>query len=110
MGKIAHERRVVARMISLYCSKYEGNAELCDECKALMEYAERRLSHCPYKEQKPTCRLCSIHCYKPQMRERMKQVMRFSGPRMMWYYPWDALRHLWSELKTLIKQKMRVTR
>ena len=108
--KIAQEKRVVERMIRLYCRKYEGNPQLCDDCKALMEYAEHRLSRCPFKDQKPTCRLCAIHCYKPQMRERMKRVMRFAGPRTMWYYPWDALLHIYSELETLIQQTRRVTR
>ena len=31
---------------------------------------------------------------KPVMRERMRQVMRFSGPRMLLYAPWQAIRHL----------------
>jgi hypothetical protein len=31
------------------------------------------------------------------MRERMRAVMRFSGPRMMWYHPVDAIKHLWRE-------------
>ena len=110
MGKIDQEKRVVARMICLYCNKYEGNAQLCDECRALMKYAEHRLSRCPFKEQKPTCRLCPIHCYKPDEREKMQRVMRFAGPRMMWHYPLDALRHLISELKTVITQQKRVAR
>ena len=108
--RIAREKQVVRRMIELYCRNFEGNKELCDECKELMEYAAKRLTRCPFQDKKPTCRLCPIHCYKPQMRDKMKQVMRYAGPRMMWYYPWDALHHMLNELQTLIYQKKRVTR
>ena len=66
-------------------------------CRELEEYACKRLSHCPFGEEKPTCRLCTVHCYKPQMKERMKKVMRYAGPRMLLYHPIAAVRHLWRE-------------
>ena len=50
-----------------------------------------------YVKAKPTCRLCPIHCYKREMKERMRQVMRYAGPRMLLYHPLIALRHLWRE-------------
>ena len=34
------------------------------------------------------------HCYKPEMRERIRQVMRYSGPRMITKHPVAAIRHL----------------
>ena len=103
--KIAQEKRVVERMIRLYCRKYEGNAQLCDECKALLEYAHQRLSRCKFGDAKPTCRLCPIHCYRPDMRKQMQQVMRYAGPRMLLYHPKDALIHLWSEMKNKLINK-----
>ena len=103
--KIAQEKRVVERMIRLYCRKYEGNAQLCDECKALLEYAHQRLSLCKFGDGKPTCRLCPIHCYRPDMRKQMQQVMRYAGPRMLLYHPKDALIHLWSEMKNKLSNK-----
>lgn len=95
---IEQEKRVVERMISLYCRKYEKNQTLCNACKALLDYAHLRLSRCKYGDAKPTCRLCPIHCYRPDMRKQMQQVMRYAGPRMLIYYPKDALMHLWNEL------------
>lgn len=103
--KIAQEKRVVERMIRLYCLKYEGNAQLCDECKALLEYAHQRLSRCKFGDVKPTCRLCPIHCYRPDMRKQMQQVMRYAGPRMLLYHPKDALIHIWSEMKNKLSNK-----
>ena len=99
MGRIEEEKRVVELMIRLYCRHKEGNAELCESCKVLLEYAHARLSKCPFGDKKSTCRKCSIHCYKPDMREQMRAVMRYAGPRMLLYHPWYALKHMWQELR-----------
>ena len=56
-----------------------------------------RLSRCPFGENKTTCRLCPVHCYKPEMKKRMQEVMRYAGPRMLLYHPTAACRHLWKE-------------
>lgn len=81
-------------MIRIYCRRKEGNAELCDDCRTLLDYAAKRLTHCPFGENKKSCRRCTIHCYSPSMRERIRIVMRFSGPRMILYAPFEVLRHI----------------
>lgn len=93
-SRIVREKRVVEIMIRLYCRKKEKNASLCPECTALLHYAEARLDRCPFGEGKSSCQRCTVHCYKPAMRSRMREVMRFAGPRMILYAPWEALRHL----------------
>lgn len=85
-------------MIRLWCRKKEGNASLCPDCEALIAYASARLERCPHGESKPTCRKCTIHCYAPQERERIRCVMRWAGPRMILYHPAEALRHMVREL------------
>jgi hypothetical protein len=91
------EKQTVSAMIALYC---HGNRhELpCAECEALEDYALQRLDKCPYGNEKPSCKDCPIHCYKPAMREKIKEVMRYSGPRMLWKYPWLAVRHKLSQV------------
>ena len=74
--------------------KVDVIAELLKEDEELLRYAHARLDHCPFGEKKSACKECTVHCYKPVMRERMRQVMRFSGPRMLLYAPWQAIRHL----------------
>ena len=64
----------------------------------MAEYAEERLSRCRFGERKPTCRLCKVHCYRTDMRLKMKEVMRYSGPRMIFYHPVIAMRHLVREM------------
>jgi len=51
------------------------------------------MENCPFKEGKPVCSACSIHCYKPAMREGIRQVMRYAGPRMLLRHPLLTLAH-----------------
>lgn len=91
---IEEEKKIAGQMIRLYCKKHEGNQELCPSCQELLEYAYHRLDRCKYGEEKPTCQKCPIHCYKPEMKERIRKVMRWSGPRMILYHPITSIKHL----------------
>ncbi len=94
MTRIEREKHTVELMIRLYCRKKEGNRELCEECRELLAYACKRLDACKFGNEKPACKNCTVHCYRPEMRERIRRVMRYAGPRMMLYHPVAAIRHL----------------
>ena len=102
-GKREREKETVTLMIRLYCRKRHaearaaagvGKEELCPECEALATYARQRSDRCPFMEEKTFCSNCRVHCYTPEMREKIREVMRFSGPRMMFHRPVMAIRHL----------------
>lgn len=97
-NRIDEEKAVVGQMIRIYCRRYEGNITLCPECRELLDYACRRLENCPYGNGKPTCKKCPVHCYRPEMKERIRIIMRWSGPRMILYHPLAAIKHLLREL------------
>ena len=92
--KREREKEVVSLMISLYCRKKHGCKTLCPECAALDDYARSRSDHCPFMETKTFCSNCRVHCYQKNMREKIREVMRFSGPRMIFYHPVMAIRHV----------------
>ena len=92
--KREREKETVSLMISLYCRKHHGGKDLCPECAALDAYARRRSDKCPFMETKTFCSNCKVHCYKADMRERIRAVMRFSGPRMLFHHPVMAIRHV----------------
>lgn len=96
MAKISSEKTTVERMINLYCRKRHGNKVLCPECEELKEYALKRLDKCTFGDDKPTCKECKVHCYKPEKRDKIRKIMRFSGPRMLLYDPLGLLRHKFS--------------
>ncbi len=91
--RIDRESITVGHMVRLYCRYHHGRT-LCADCRQLLEYASERLERCPFQEGKTTCARCPVHCYRPEMRERVRQVMRYSGPRMTFRHPYLALRHL----------------
>lgn len=88
-------------MIRLYCRKKHKNKSdiLCDECNELKEYAHFRLDKCPFGDEKMACADCEIHCYKPEMREKVQEMMRFSGPRLILYHPLDVFIHFLKDKK-----------
>ncbi|MDF7801469.1 nitrous oxide-stimulated promoter family protein [Pontiellaceae bacterium B1224] len=92
---IYSEFRTIEIMIRLYCRKRHGSRKaLCADCARLLAYAAERIEKCPFGADKPVCNQCTVHCYKPEMRERVKEVMRYSGPRMLLRHPVLAIRHL----------------
>jgi hypothetical protein len=93
--RMNRERRTVEAMIGVYCRGQHGTkGELCAECKALRSYARQRLEKCPFQEGKTTCAKCPVHCYKPGMREGIRAVMRYAGPRMLYRHPIMTLQHM----------------
>lgn len=94
--RMRREARTIEAMIAIYCRDKHGSrrGELCAECAGLQDYAGLRLEKCPYQEEKTTCVKCPTHCYKPAMRERVREVMRYAGPRMMLPHPGLTFMHL----------------
>lgn len=93
--KREREKRMVSQMIALYCrKKHHTRGDLCPQCAALDAYAKMRADKCPFMETKTFCSNCRIHCYRPDMRAKIREVMRFAGPRMILHHPVAAIRHV----------------
>ena len=93
--RITRELRTVEAMISVFCQGQHGTSDgLCPDCEALRHYAQNRLQTCPFQEGKTTCAKCPVHCYKPEMRARIRAVMRYAGPRMLYKHPVMTLQHM----------------
>jgi hypothetical protein len=91
---LARERQTIEAMVAIYCrGRHQRTDGLCAECSQLSDYALQRIVQCPYKEDKPVCARCPIHCYKPAMREEVRKVMRYAGPRMLLHHPLLTLWH-----------------
>lgn len=92
--RLAREYRTIALMIDVYCrAHHDAHGGVCATCTDLLDYAGRRLDRCPFRDKKPTCARCAVHCYSDQRREEIKRVMRYAGPHMAWRHPLLALRH-----------------
>ncbi len=98
-GKLLYEYRTIAAMVQIYCKAHHHNTTVdqCEECVTFLAYAHTRLDRCPYGQDKPTCNKCPVHCYKPHMKAKAREIMIFAGPRMLLPHPVMAIRHLLAE-------------
>ncbi|MCG9695391.1 nitrous oxide-stimulated promoter family protein [Shewanella sp. Isolate11] len=99
-GKLQQEFQTITAMVQIYCKDHcaaKGKLDQCQQCQAFLEYAHTRLDRCPYGQQKPTCNKCPVHCYKPELKAKAREIMIYAGPRMLLPHPIMAIRHLIAE-------------
>jgi len=94
LNRIEREKKTVENMIGIYCKINHHSQTLCNECLTMLEYAHSKLDKCPYSVEKPSCNNCPIHCYRQPEKDKIKEIMRFSGPKMMTRHPYLAIMHL----------------
>ena len=98
--------KVIAKFTEVWCAGQHHNDrqpvtvhqglqpfKLCPDCTAFLQYAVKKRLCCPLEAEKPTCRRCRIHCYAPQQRALVKQIMAWSGKRMILRGRLDYLWH-----------------
>jgi hypothetical protein len=94
----ARALKTIDAMIGMYCrGHHRGRTPLCPDCARLRDYAARRLQRCIFGEDKPNCADCVVHCYRSEMRERIRAVMRWAGPRMALRHPILTIAHMLAE-------------
>lgn len=65
---------------------------VCSACRNFLLYALERRLRCPLAE-KPLCKHCRVHCYKPEYRQKVREIMRFSGQYLIRRGRLDLLWH-----------------
>jgi Nitrous oxide-stimulated promoter len=89
--------RLIGAFVEVYCDGKHGAVErslfslpaglgerrLCSECADFMTYAINKRMKCPLEAEKPTCKRCRIHCYAKTQRERVREIMAYSGRKLM---------------------------
>lgn len=95
---IQKEKDTVTLMIRMYCKRQDKEAtkndnKLCPHCQELLDYAYNRLDKCRFGENKCSCLRCPAQCYHPEMRGRIRTVMRYIGPKMPYLAPIAYIRY-----------------
>ena len=90
---INREMKTIEAMVRLYCQSNHQN-DLCEECGQLLTYAIARIDKCIFGAGKPACNNCEVHCYSSKMREKVRGIMRFSGPKMIYKHPFLTFFHI----------------
>lgn len=110
---IQRDLKVLVEFIGIYCSHKHTDevrdcvrlkshdvasiaghqVSLCEACTKLLNHALVKRSTCPLYP-KPACRHCTEHCYHPAYREKIKEIMKYSGLRSVLTGRLDYLFHL----------------
>ena len=91
---VQQEQATIADMTRLYCrAKHGTRKSLCPDCQELLDYAQERVARCLFLPEKPACGRCPVHCYQTLYREKIREVMRYAGPRLMFRNPVAVVRH-----------------
>ena len=96
---IAKELETIEAMVRIYCRAKHGQNSLCPDCKEFLGYARKRLACCPFGSQKPVCQKCKCHCFGGTYKQKVKEIMAFSGPRLIFRRPDLLARHLIASLR-----------
>ena len=101
------EKESLSTMIQIYChgNHHTKKGELCPQCKEFEAYAHQRTDKCPFMETKTFCSACKVHCYSKKWRPYVKEVMRYAGPRILFYHPILALLHGYVTLRQKFKKE-----
>jgi len=89
--------KLIGKFVEVYCEGRHGTGErslfclpaglgerrLCAECAEFMAYAVARRTKCPLEAEKPTCKHCRIHCYNKANLAKVKEIMAYSGKKLM---------------------------
>jgi uncharacterized CHY-type Zn-finger protein len=110
--KKGKDLKVLANFVSIFCREKHGAEDrdvfsmkdprltqvlgeeimLCGDCRRLLSHAVAKSLQCPY-DPKPMCKKCQTHCYAPGYREKIKEVMKFSGLYLVKHGRVDLMYH-----------------
>ncbi len=89
--------KILINFVRVYCRAKHGDREktrtsasdlagretiLCGECTEIVDHALVKRRNCPLTP-KPSCKNCHIHCYGKDYRAKIREIMAFSGRRMI---------------------------
>jgi len=91
------ELTTVEKMLLIHCRDRHqpATAGLCGDCRKLLDYVCQRTDKCVFGDDKPVCSQCPVHCYRPAMREEIRKIMQYSGPRMLHKHPILTVRYMY---------------
>lgn len=82
----------------IYCKAHHQGTEqdeagLCPSCREAVESTFARAANCP-NHQTNNCEDCEVKCQRGDAQKRIKQIMRYSAPRMIFCHPLMTLEYL----------------
>lgn len=102
--RLEQDEKTVMAMAAVFCRGHHHicaqGEKLCPECAKVIDYSLERTRRCPHKHS-GTCDTCPTQCYRPAMQQKIKEIMAYSGPRMIFRHPLMAIQHVYRKRKNL---------
>lgn len=99
--RLVREKKIISVMVNMYCRDvHHSPGALCADCSDALQYANRHIDRCPFKEEKPTCSICIVHCFRAPQKDTIKTIMRYAGPRMAWRHPLLSITHFFDKFRS----------
>lgn len=112
-SRTTKDLRTLGRFIEVFCQGQHGSAQrsevtiaalditgtvgrpimLCENCARLCAHAFVKRLHCRFDD-KPECKHCPNQCYHPRHQQQIRQVMKYSGRKLLMRGRLDYLLHL----------------
>jgi len=89
-----HDRKVVGeKAIHEVLQQVKPSPKtICLACAGLLEHGMKKRALCPL-DPKPTCKSCHVHCYTAEYRQQIREIMAYSGRKMILRGRLDYLWH-----------------
>ena len=94
-----NERKTLTAMRQLYCHDHHAGGTSHARNAATLQSMPIAARGLPFSNGQATCGHCRIHCYRAEARAAIQEIMRYSGPRMLWRHPLLAIRHMRDSLR-----------
>lgn len=85
------DRRTLEAIGRIYCHGNHAHmakdaAGLCLQCRCAVESTLARTIACPNGHE-GNCQDCRIHCQRGEAQERIRKIMHYAAPRMVFRHP-----------------------
>jgi hypothetical protein len=105
------DMKTLMRFVGIYCREHHGGEKasfsmrllkveaiagedllLCPDCTKLLRYGLSMRLKCPHNP-KPMCKKCETQCYRGEYKEKIRDIMKFSGMYLVKHGRVDLLYH-----------------
>lgn len=100
--QVDKDRKTLEAIGFIYCDAHhdgpKDDASLCPSCREAVETTLERTQRCPNNHD-GNCQDCDIKCQRGAAQERIKEIMRYSAPRMLLRHPFMTFAYLRKKLR-----------
>ena len=95
--------KTLEAMGRIFCAAHHGGGKdasgLCPSCRMTVDATFQRAALCPNGHE-GNCQDCLVHCQRGEAQARIREIMRYSAPRMAFCHPLMTADYLRKKLRS----------